>query len=177
MSISTRIEVVQASLEKYSKEFDNDMSKIEEFSKIAKDIAPNTNDADTIEIIFRGLLEKFLSSSSSREALLQPKGDIISLIKFTLAFGPYVSATSSSSSSLSDTGLVSMAKMPYLLIEDVLESLSIKKAESAWGIVETLIFDYTSKHPEFLARGKIIIINNIIKIIMVIRQVSSFTHV
>ena len=164
MSISTRIEAVQESLEKYSNEFDNDMSKIEEFSKIVKEIAPNTTDADTVEIIFRGLLEKFLSSSSSREALLKPNGDILSLIKFTLAFGPYVStATSSSpSSSLSDTGLVSMAKMPYLLIEDMLESLSIKNAESAWGIVETLIFDYTTKHPEFLARGNITILSLII---------------
>ena len=176
-SILTKIEDAKASLEQYAHEYDNDINKVEEFSKIAKDIAPNTNDADVIEIIFRGLLQKFLSLPSSLETLLQSNGNILSLIRFTLAFGPYVSSSSSSSTttttttSLSDTGLVAMVKMPYLLIEDLLDCLSIKNTESVWGIIETLIFDYTDKHPEFLARGIIIII--IIILIIIITTTSS----
>ena len=174
-SILTKIEAAKASLEQYAHEYDNDINKVEEFSKIAKDIAPNTNDADVIEIIFRGLLQKFLSLPSSLETLLLSNGNILSLIRFTLAFVPYVSSSSSSSSSspttttsLSDTGLVAMVKMPYLLIEDLLDCLSIKNTESVWGIIETLIFDYTDKHPEFLARGIINIINIIVIIVIII---------
>lgn len=153
MSISKRIEDTQESLEKYSNSFDNDISKLESFANIAKELAPSTQDADIIELVFRGLLEKFLSSSKSIETLLHNNGNIISLIKFSLALGPYVT-----SSSLSETGLTTMAKMPFLLIEDMLDSLSIKNAENIWGTIENLIFEYTSNHPEFLGRGKLVLL-------------------
>jgi len=152
-TISKRIESVQESLEKYSNSYDNDINKLESFANIAKELAPSTQDSDIIELVFRGLLEKFLSSKISIETLLNNNGNILSLIKFSLAFGPYVT-----SSSLLETGLTSMAKMPYLLIEDMLDSLSIKNAEAIWGIVENLIFEYTSNHPEFLLRGKLVLL-------------------
>jgi len=68
--------------------------------------------------------------------------DVVKLLKFAFRFAIRFHTRSP----------VLIARLPFLLVEDIMESQTIEKAEALWQIVESLVDVIT--HPEIFPKGK-----------------------
>ncbi len=68
--------------------------------------------------------------------------DVFKLLKFAFAFAVRFHPLSS----------MQIPKLPFVMLEDIMECQTIEKAESIWQIVEALTDTIT--HPEIFPKGK-----------------------
>eukprot|EP01039_Chlorochromonas_danica_P011474 gene11474-12835_t len=97
-----------------------------------------------IEIALRSVLSSTMTSSTGvqTQSSFTEQSDAVRLIKFALG---YALANHLDSA-------IGLAKVPFLLIEDLLESQTIQQAKSIWKFVETWADKLTTEH--LFSKGK-----------------------
>jgi hypothetical protein len=108
---------------------------LSEFGKRSSDLGAD------IEIAARQLMVDILACDDRFKKF----GDVEQLLTFMFAAGLKLTAVCSN-----------LPKIPFLLIEDLFDALTIKEAEIMWGVVESLTDRIT--HPDLFAKGKFVVL-------------------
>lgn len=106
---------------------------------LLRDVTDIGND---VEISFRAALADVLKSTK-KEDVGNASSEVFQLLKFAFAFAVRFHTMSP----------LQMPKVPYLLIEDLLESQTIEKSESIWTIIDSMQDVIT--HPDLFQKGKL----------------------
>jgi hypothetical protein len=101
-----------------------------------------------LEIIFRNLLDSYVKRAYSNQTCLS-KDDILKLLNCTIDIGIKF-ATSSPN----------CPKIPFILIQDILDGQTISHAAETWEIVESMVDTLTQ--PDLFNRGTNMIIDKTI---------------
>lgn len=100
-----------------------DISSNHEFSSLVKELSSETSNFDIeCELIYRTLLDELLVITTI-DKILESNSNIMNLLNFSIKCAEYDGH---------------LPKIPYLLIEDLVESQTILNAEKIWTIVELL---------------------------------------
>lgn len=108
-------------------------------------LAEGTNDlAGDLEICFKTILSSYLDGDGGGEGPLE-KSPLIRLIGFALDFAlQFKDATDN------------VPKIPFQLIEDILEHQTIHQAKQIWTIIESWVGKITN--PVMFTKGKLVIL-------------------
>jgi len=99
-----------------------------------------------MEIVFREQLLDLMDKTNAKDIVSRGEGsDVVKLLLFSFACGVHDASNAASRFGSS------CKRVPFLLIEDLLEGQTIAHAEAIWGIVEGLMDKLT--HPELFAKG------------------------
>ncbi len=124
--------------------FEHDSSDFVALKERVTSITFGTTDlAGDLEICFKAILSTYLDSGSTESCI--ERSPLIRLISFAFEFAlQYQDANDN------------VPKIPFQLIEDVLEHQTIYQAKQIWAIIETWVCKITN--PVMFSKGKLVVL-------------------
>ncbi len=124
--------------------FEHDSSDFVALKERVTSITIGTTDlAGDLEICFKAILSTYLDSGSTESCI--ERSPLIRLISFAFEFAlQYQDANDN------------VPKIPFQLIEDVLEHQTIYQAKQIWAIIETWVCKITN--PVMFSKGKLVVL-------------------